>query len=115
MESKAPDTQHIWKELGEEGRMQAASAFYSDSTLKEFHRAADMFIARNKNFRPAFVKKLTTEKPALYLATLGVPQGLMGQLLVSYHFTYERGMLSAVLNALGIPQADGVIDHSARA
>jgi hypothetical protein len=112
MESKAPDTQHIWKELGEEGRMKAASAFYSDGTLKEFHRAADMFIARNKNFRPAFVKKLTTEKRAFYLATLGIPQDLIGQLLVSYHFTYKRGMMSAFLNALGIANEDGVIGDS---
>jgi hypothetical protein len=58
------------------------------------------------------VKKLTTEKRAFYLATLGIPQDLIGQLLVSYHFTYKRGMMSAFLNALGIANEDGVIGDS---
>jgi hypothetical protein len=112
MESIAPDTQHIWKEMGEELRLKSASAFYADNSLKEFHRAADMFIARNKNFRPAFVKRLPVEKRAFYLATLGIPSDLIGQLLVSYHFTHQRKMMSEFLNALGIPNEDGVINES---
>jgi hypothetical protein len=112
MQSIAPDTQHIWKEMGEELRLKSASSFYSDSTLKEFHRAADMFIARNKNFRPAFVKRLTIEKRAFYLATLGIPADLIGQLLVSYHFTHQRPMMAAFLNALGIANDNGVINDS---
>jgi hypothetical protein len=71
-----------------------------------------MFIARNKNFRPAFVKRLTVEKRAFYLATLGIPQDLIGQLLVSYHFTHQRPMMAAFLNALGIGNDNGVINDS---
>src|SRR5689334_5945890 len=112
MESIAPDTQQIWKEMGEELRLKSAAAFYADNSLKEFHRAADMFIARNKNFRPAFVKRLPVEKRAFYLATLGIPADLIGQLLVSYHFTHQRPMMSAFLNALGIANEDGVISES---
>ena len=98
--------------MGEELRLKSASSFYADNTLKEFHRAADMFIARNKNFRPAFVKRLTLEKRAFYLATLGIPSDLIGQLLVSYHFTHQRPLMAAFLNALGIANDNGVINDS---
>ena len=72
--SEKLDTPEIWKQMGEERRKQAAESFYNDTNLKEFHRAAELFIARNKNFRPAFVKKLPVEKRAQYLATLTLPR-----------------------------------------
>src|SRR3954466_2788162 len=107
------DTQSIWKEMGEERRKRAAEAFYGDAALKEFHRAAELFIARNKNFRPAFVKKLPREKRASYLAQLSIPADLIGQLIVSYHFAHQKPLMSAFLNALGISNEDGVISDSA--
>ncbi|MCU1284392.1 MAG: hypothetical protein JWO13_742 [Acidobacteriales bacterium] len=97
--------------MGEPLRLKAAESFYGDANLKEFHRAADMFIARNKNFRPAFVKRLPEAKRAFYLATLGIPDDLIGQLLVSYHFTYQRPMMAAFLNALEIANENGVINE----
>jgi hypothetical protein len=109
----ATDTQTIWKEMGEERRKSAAEAFYADTNLKEFHRAAELFIARNKNFRPAFVKKLPLEKRASYLAYLPLPPDLIGQLIVSYHFARQKPLMSAFLNALGIANDDGVISDSA--
>ena len=107
------DTQAIWKEMGEERRKQAAEAFYGDESLKEFHRAAELFIARNKNFRPAFVKKLPMEKRASYLAHLPIPPDLIGQLIVTYHFAHQKPLMSAFLNALGIENEGGVISDSA--
>src|SRR5947209_13369520 len=109
----APDTQTIWKEMGEERRKQAAAAFYNDENLKEFQRAAELFIARNKNFRPAFVKKLPVEKRASYLAHLPIPPDMIGQLIVSYHFAHQKPLMSAFLNALGIANENGVISDSA--
>ena len=106
------DTTAIWKEMGESRRGQAANAFYQDPSLKEFHRAAELFVARNKNFRPAFVKKLLVEKKVSYLATLPLPPDLIGQLLVTYHFTHQRPLMSAFLNALGIANDNGVISDS---
>ena len=44
----APDTPQIWKQLGNR-RLIAAEAFYADDALKEFHRAADGYIARRAN------------------------------------------------------------------
>src|SRR3954471_15332395 len=107
------DTQTIWKEMGEERRKKAAESFYQDQNLKEFHRAAELFIARNKNFRPAFVKKLPVEKRASYLASLPIPPDLIGQLIVSYHFAHQKPLMSAFLDALGIKNDNGVISDSA--
>src|SRR3954471_20674566 len=107
------DTQTIWKEMGEDRRKQAAEAFYADSNLKDFQRAAEVFIARSKNFRPQFVKKLPLEKRASYLAHLPVPPDMIGQLIVSYHFAHQKPLMSAFLNALGIANDDGVISDSA--
>jgi hypothetical protein len=106
------DTPGIWKELGEERRKKAAQAFYDDTNLKEFHRAAELFIARSKNFRPAFVKRLPQEKRVQYLATLTIPPDLIGQLIVTYHFAYKKPLMTALLNALGIANEDGVISDS---
>jgi hypothetical protein len=106
------DTQTIWKEMGEERRKKAADSFYQDPNLKEFHRAAELFIARNKNFRPAFVKKLPVEKRASYLAHLPIPADMIGQLIVSYHFAHQKPLMSAFLNALGISNDNGIISDS---
>jgi hypothetical protein len=111
--SEALDTTGIWKEMGEERRKQAAQAFYGDVNLKEFHRAAELFIARTKNFRPPFVKRLPREKKEQYLATLTLPPDLIGQLIVTYHFGYKKPLMSAFLNALGIANEDGVINDAA--
>jgi len=90
-------------------RLIAAEAFYADSALKEFHRAADNFIARSKNFRPPFVRRLPVAKRSSYLATLPIPPDLMGQLIISYHFAHQRPLMAAFLTALGIPNDNGLI------
>ena len=99
--------------MGETRRKQAAEAFYDDPNLKEFHKAGELFIARNKNFRPAFVKRLPQEKRAAYLSNLPIPSDLVGQLIVSYHFAHQKPLMAAFLNALGIANDNGVISESA--
>jgi hypothetical protein len=106
----SPDTPQIWKQLGDR-RLVAAEAFYADDALKEFHRAADGYIARTKNFRPPFVKRLPVAKRASYLATLPIPPDLMGQLIISYHFAHQRPLMASFLNALGIPNDNGLISE----
>src|SRR6185436_19122098 len=100
-------------QMGETRRTAAASAFYNDASVKEFHSAANTFIARLKNFRPQFVKRLNQEKRAFYLATLPLSQELASQLIVSYHFAHQRPMMSAFLNALGVANDDGLIKEDA--
>jgi hypothetical protein len=103
------DILSLWKSVPEERRMDAARSFYDDKALKEFHGAADTYIARLKNFRPQFVKKLPVEKRASYLAHLPLSGELASQLLVSYHFARQRPLMAAFLNGLDIPNENGLI------
>ncbi|HUQ49220.1 MAG TPA: hypothetical protein VM056_00755 [Terriglobales bacterium] len=107
------DPLHIWKQLSDDLRTQSAEAFFDDSTLKDFHRAAEAFIARQKNFRPAFIKRLPQSKRAFYLAHLPLSPELASQLLVSYHFAQQRPLMSVFLNALNIPNDNGLITSDA--
>lgn len=104
------DPVHIWKsQLTDDQRARAAEAFFADATLKDFHYAAEAFIVRQKNFRPAFIKKLPVAKRAFYLAHMPLSPDLASQLLVSYHFAHQRDLMSAFLNALNIPNDNGLI------
>ena len=104
----------IWKShLTDDLRTQAAESFFADDTLKDFHRAAETFIARHKNFRPAFVKRLPAAKRAFYLAHMPLTPDLASQLLVSYHFAHQRPLMAAFLNALNIPNDHGLITGDA--
>jgi hypothetical protein len=103
------DILSLWKTIPEEKRADAARSFYEDKTLKEFQGAADTYIARLKNFRPQFVKKLPMEKRVSYLAHLPLSGELASQLLVSYHFAKQRPLMATFLDALEIRNDNGLI------
>jgi hypothetical protein len=103
------DILSLWKTVSEGKRAEAARSFYEDKTLKEFPGAADTYIARLKNFRPQFVKKLPLEKRVSYLAHLPLSGELASQLLVSYHFAKQRPLMATFLDALGIKNDNGLI------
>ena len=113
MQATAVDTNQIWKYMEEDRRLKAAESFYADESLRQFQQAADQFIARTKNFRVPFVKRLPVQKRAWYLAHLSIPQDVMAQLIISYHFALQRPMMAAFLNALGIANNNGSIDEKA--
>src|SRR4051812_38771844 len=105
---------HIWKQqFTEEQRAAAAEAFFNDASLKDFHRAAETFIARQKNFRPAFIKRLPVAKRAFYLSHMPLTSDLTSQLIVSYHFAHQRPLMGAFLDALSIPNDNGLISGDA--
>ena len=107
------DALHIWKLMGDDRRLLAATAFYSDEALREYHRAADTFLARLKNFRPQFIRRLPAEKRASYLAHANLAVELAAQLTVSYHFAYQRPIMAAFLTSLNIPNDNGMITEDA--
>jgi len=109
MQAAAIDSISIWKRMGEERRKQAALAFYKDDSASAFQRAAESFIARQRNFRPQFVKRLPLEKRAQYLATMALPADVVSQLIVAYHFAFQRPMMADFLDALGIANDQGMI------
>jgi hypothetical protein len=103
------DVLEVWKQMGEERRKQAATDFFNDDSLREFRAAAHGYIAKMKNFRPQFVKRLPVEKRTSYLATLPLSAELAAQLLVSWFFAHQRPMMTAFLDALEIPNDQGMI------
>jgi hypothetical protein len=108
------DILSLWKSVPQAKRQECAQSFYEDKSLKEFQGAADTYVARLKNFRPQFVKKLPQEKRASYLAHLPLSAELASQLLVSYHFAKQRPLMKAFLDALAVPNDNGLIaeDHT---
>jgi len=104
-----PGLPGIWKRMGEERRLQAATAFYQDPTQGENRTGMDAIIAHLRKFRPQFIKKLPLEKRAHYAATLPLPVEAMAQLIIAYHFHSQRPMMTEFLNALNIPNENGQI------
>jgi len=105
----ALDMAGIWKRMGDPRRLQAALALYQDPEQKENRSGMDHIIAQLRHFRPQFIKKLPVEKRAQYAATLPLPLEAIAQLIVAYHFTYQRTMMVAFLDHLGIAHENGSI------
>jgi len=107
--NELPGLSDIWKRMGEERRLQAATAFYNDSAQVENRAGMDAILAQLRHFRPQFMKKLPLDKRAHYAATLPLPLEAAAQLIIAYHFHAQRPMMSAFLNALNIPNENGQI------
>jgi hypothetical protein len=107
------DPLDVWKQMSEERRNQAARAFFEDPSLGEFQAAAHAFIAKLKNFRPQFVKRLPLAKRAAYIASLPISAEMASQLVVSWHFAHQRPLMSAFLTALNVPNDNGLIKDDA--
>jgi hypothetical protein len=100
----------IWKRMSSEKRAQAAEAFWAEREGVEQQLEAMALIARQHNFRLKFVQALPRGRKVRYLVGLpSVPDGLAARLLVSYHLAYQRPMLGAFLDALGIEHENGLI------
>ena len=107
----------MWRLMQPELRASAATAFWSDEQAALEQAEAVALIARQIKFRPKSVLSLPVEKKARHLA--GLPQVsdlLAARLLIAYHLEYQRPMMGAFLDALGIAHDDGLIkDDSPKA
>ena len=106
----------LWRSLDGDERMLAARAFFThawgDASAR---REGELAIARALRFRDEAVRKLPLDKRAGYLAKAVQPaDSLAGSLLLALHLEERRGLLSAFLDALGIPHEGGMIaeDHA---
>jgi hypothetical protein len=103
--------QRIWNVMGEDRRLAAAKTFWDSSEQKGTQRQVEQMLANRLHARPVFVKKLSPEKKAGYLARdMATMPYLWDAVMVSYHFAAHRQMLTDFLNALGIPNDDGHYD-----
>jgi hypothetical protein len=100
----------LWKAMPTEQRAAAAKAFWTDEQAAIEQAEAVALIARQIKFRPKSVLTLPVEKKVRHLAGIAqVSDLLAARLLVSYHLEYQRPMMGAFLDLLGIAHEDGLI------
>ena len=91
-------------------RKQAADALWSDANSAAEQAEAIAAIAQRLKFRPKKLAVLPVERKTQYLLGLfSVPEVVAARLLVSYHIAHQRPLMSAFLDALGVPHDNGLI------
>lgn len=101
----------LWRTMSADRRLAAATSFWSDDNAALEQAEAIALIARQIKFRPRSVQALGVEKRAKYLAGLAqVSDLLAARLLVVYHLEFQRPMMGAFLDALGIAHVNGLIE-----
>lgn len=106
---------HLWKELPSSTRLALADAFWrekdddSPETTMQ-HVEAIAAIARRMNFRAKSVQALPIDRKARQLAQMSdVSDAVATRALIAYHFSAQRPMMAAFLNALGVANDNGLI------
>jgi hypothetical protein len=103
----------LWKRLTREERLAAATAFWAD-TPPELVGGALGAIASARRLRPQVARTLPPEARAQALAGILEPgETVAASLLVALHLSARRPMLSAFLDALGLPHENGVLKDEA--
>jgi hypothetical protein len=103
----------LWASLEPEVRLAAARSLYShDWGEAPTRREADVAIMHGMRFRESAVRQLPVDRRAQYVArSIRPTDSLAGSMLLALHLEQRRAMLSAFLDALEIPHADGLIDE----
>lgn len=100
----------LWKDLPAEKRLAAATAFWRDEQGLDQQVEAVVMLSRRLNFRAKALHALPIDRRARHLAQApGVSDTIASRALVAYHFTAERPLMAAFLDALGIAHEDGLI------
>ena len=98
----------LWPALDESVRRLAIEAMYGDDP--DLRREADRALADALRFRPAGVRKLPLDKRVDYFVRRVRPDNtLASTLLTTLHLAHRRPLLGAFLDALEIPNDDGLI------
>ncbi|HLK31682.1 MAG TPA: hypothetical protein VKT29_01250 [Terriglobales bacterium] len=94
--------------MGPGRRQAAAEAFWSNPELRTMHQQAEALLAKQLKARPVFVKRLPSDRKAMYLSReMGTNSYLFDAALSAYHFAGHRSMLTDFLDAVGIPHENG--------
>ena len=101
----------LWSRLPAEVRSLAArSLFAGDREDKAARQLADLSIAKAMRFREVAVRKLPLDRRVEYLVRAVRPDDSLGSsLLLALHMEHRRPMLAAFLDALDVPNDNGVI------
>ena len=104
----------LWRSMSTPLKIDAATAFWGDENAALEQAEAIALIARQIKFRARSVQSLPTDKRAKYLAGIAqVSDLLAARLLVVYHLEFQRPMMGAFLDALGIAHVEGLIEDEA--
>jgi hypothetical protein len=103
----------LWSALDADTRALAAQSLYARGLDGGAgRRAADRAIAAALRFREVAVARLPLARRVSYLAKVVQPdENLSYSLLMALHLGERKQLLATFLDALGIPQADGLIDE----
>ncbi len=98
----------LWSALDEPVRRLAIHAAYGDDP--DLRAQTDQALADALRFRPAGVRKLPVAKRVDYFVRRVRPDNpLASNLLTTLHLAHRRALLGAFLDALDIPNDDGLI------
>jgi proteasome ATPase len=99
----------LWKRLGREERLAAASAFWRQ-TPQDVAGTALAAIVKARHLRPQSARSLGEEEKARSLAAVLEPgETVASALLVALHLGPRRPMLTAFLDAAGLPHENGLL------
>ena len=105
-----PRPSQLWKQLDPDRKRQAADAFWRDENAANEQAEAIGLIAQRIKFRLKSVITMPVEKKSQYVLSMpAVSEMLAARLLVAYHLSYQRPMMGAFLDALGISHEQGII------
>jgi hypothetical protein len=104
----------LWKQLTTAERLKLARAFWLADEAAQDQVHAVLTISQQKKFRPKTVAALDHDRKARHLASIAVvPDQVASRALVAYHLAEQRPMMSAFLDAVGVPHDNGLIRDEA--
>lgn len=104
--------------MSRDRRVLAAEAFWRDDEdgAAAQHVEAIVVLAQRMKFRPKSVQALPLDQRAKHLAALGdVSDAIATRALIAYHFAHARPLMSAFLDAAGLPHDNGLITEEPKA
>ena len=103
----------VWSELDQETKTLAAQSLYAPGAGAGSREEANQAIASALRYRVQAVRKLPVDKRVQYLVRAVRPDdSLASSLLTRLHLGHRAEMLGAFLEALQVPQQNGVIDEN---
>jgi hypothetical protein len=101
----------LWKHLPPEERRLAATAFFREPP-QELAGSALEALVKARHLRPQAARALPQDAQARILASVHEPGEPLAQgLLVALHLGERRPLLTAFLDALGLPHENGVLSE----
>jgi len=105
----------VWKRLDREDRVAAATKFFEEPAQEVLGSALGAII-KARHLRPQVARSMAPEEQARALGGVLDPgEPVAAALLVALHLGSRRPMLTAFLDALGLPHEDGILKEEADA